>query len=546
MRHGLNALVGQTVRGRLKNTQEYGKLSRGIMLPHRPMFHMVRTVLLVGVLGILATPVAFGAAPTIQEEGRTKATAIALTVAGALAAGLLLYQLSQQTGSARYKEDAKGDTSRRQVPLVGGQQTLLPAIVRELNQLQGSRRHREDVARTVSALVTETIRDEVESAKEELANQYIKIIEEQRRSEAILQRKYQTTLIDKKQTVAVLESIAEGLVVVNNKGEVVMMNPAAARLLAMDDKERIGKSLLDHLDDKQLVSLVQASHNKEDREIVLSAKEESTKRILRASNAMVTDENGNTVGMVSVLSDVTKQRELDQMKSDFVSKVSHELRTPIVAMQHALAILSDQVAGALSEEQQKFVNLSKRNLERLNGLINDLLDLSRLEAKKMELRLQSGAIAPVIQHVCDSLTPWANSKAISLTRRFSDDLPDVLFDQARITQVLTNLVGNAIKFTPKQGRIIIEAKRAEAGEVLEVSVSDSGPGIAKEDIPKLFSKFQQVGERTATDIGGTGLGLAIAKEIVELHKGRIWVDPQVQEGTRFVFTLPLAPSPSRG
>jgi signal transduction histidine kinase len=113
-------------------------------------------------------------------------------------------------------------------------------------------------------------------------------------------------------------------------------------------------------------------------------------------------------------------------------------------------------------------------------------------------------------------------------------------DQARILQVLTNLVGNAIKFSPEQGQILIEARRPEAAEVLEVSITDSGPGISKADIPKLFNKFQQLGERTSGDLSGTGLGLVISKEIVELHKGRIWVDPEVQDGARFVFTLPVA------
>jgi PAS domain S-box-containing protein len=365
------------------------------------------------------------------------------------------------------------------------------------------------------------------------------VLEEKKRNEVVLQKKYQSTLQEKKQTSAVLESIAEGLVVVNNKGEVVMMNPAATKLLAVKPQDGVGKPILDTLQDKQLMSLVRGSKD-EDREIVLSAKQETTKRILRASNAVISDENGSTIGMVSVLSDVTKQREIDQMKSEFVSKVSHELRTPIVAMQHALSILFDQVAGPLTEEQQKFVNLTQRNLERLSHLINDLLDLSKLEAKKMELRPQPTQIGPVIQTVCDSLEPWAKTKAITLMKRVDAGLPDVPCDQARITQVLTNLAGNAIKFTPKQGKIVISAKLAEGQDALEVSVTDNGVGIAEADLPKLFGKFQQVGERTASDISGTGLGLAISKEIVELHKGRIWAESKLQQGTRFVFTLPLA------
>ena len=355
------------------------------------------------------------------------------------------------------------------------------------------------------------------------------------------QQKYQEALQEKKQTVAVLESIAEGLVVVNNKGEVVMMNPAAERLLAVRQKDRVGKPLTGDLKDEQLLSLVRGTQEG-GQEIVLNAKEDRTKQVLRASNAIVTDENGKTVGMIAVLSDVTKRRETDQLKLEFDSTVSHELRTPIVAMRHALSILTDEVVGPMTAEQQSFAQIVQRNLDRLNTLINDLLDLSKLEAKKMELRLESGSVATVIQAVCESLEPWARSKAISISKRVAERLPTMTLDPVRITQVLTNLVGNAIKFTPQQGRVTIEAKLADGGQSLEVSVADTGIGIAKEDLPKLFSKFQQVGERTASDISGTGLGLVIAKEIVELHHGRIWAESDAKKGATFTLTLPLAPS----
>ena len=208
-------------------------------------------------------------------------------------------------------------------------------------------------------------------------------------------------------------------------------------------------------------------------------------------------------------------------------------------MQHALSILSDEVAGPLAEEQQKFVGLTQRNLQRLNTLINDLLDLSKLEAKKMELRLEPVELGPLIHSVCDSVDAWAQSKAISVSWRLPGSLPKVTCDPGRITQVLTNLLGNAIKFTPKQGRVVVEAKVVDGGQALEVSVTDTGVGIAKDDLPKLFNKFQQVGERSAMDISGTGLGLAISKEIVELHRGRIWAESDSAKGAKFAFTLPL-------
>ena len=151
-------------------------------------------------------------------------------------------------------------------------------------------------------------------------------------------------------------------------------------------------------------------------------------------------------------------------------------------------------------------------------------------------------MAGVVRSVCDSLDAWAKSKAITVTQRLPDGLPPVVCDQAKMIQVLTNLIGNAIKFTPKQGHVTVEAKLAQAGRAVEVDVTDTGIGIAKEDLTKLFHKFQQVGERTATDISGTGLGLAIAKEIIELHHGRIWAESDAErKGARFAFELPLVP-----
>jgi len=485
---------------------------------------------------LLAMPHVWAAAESSTDTARRNMI-ILVTIIAAPIVGFILYKVSQQSGKSKFKiERASLDSKRVQDKK---SPALMSAILDVLDRLPGSEEDRQNVAQSVSDIVNKTLDTRLDSAKKELDVRYNRVIKNQRRANATLQHKYQDALVEKKQTNAVIESIAEGLVVVNNKGEVVMMNSAAEKLLDVEQKDRIGMPLTEDVKDEQLISLIQGS-KEGDREIVLNAKQEETKRILRSSNAVVADEDGNPVGMVAVLSDVTQQRQVDQLKSDFVSKVSHELRTPLVAMQHSLSILFDEVAGPLSEEQKRFVNISQRNLERLNRLINDLLDLSKLEAKKMDIRLEPSSMLSVVANVCESLDAWSRTKGIVLSRRVPDDLPQVLMDQSRIIQVLTNLIGNSIKFTPKQGRITIEAKMTEEKTIVEVSVSDTGPGIAKEDLPKLFSKFQQVGERSATDISGTGLGLAISKEIVELHNGRIWAESESNRGARFVFTLPIA------
>lgn len=465
-----------------------------------------------------------------------------MTTVIALLIGLVLYYYAQRSASVKYRADETDTANATDRPEVAAARAVLPVVLQELGQVPASVQQRQRIARNVSDIVERTVQQQVGTVKQQLSDEFNKSLQEERRVQTQLHQKYETALAEKQQTVSVLSSIAEGLVVVNNKGEVMMMNPAAEKLLAMNLHESVGKQLSAHMGDAQLLSLVGGSED--NREIVVTAKQENTKRVLRASNAVITDEDGRTVGMVAVLSDVTKQKELDELKSEFVSKVGHELRTPLLSMQHALSILTDGLAGTLSEEQQKFVSLVQRNAERLSGLINDLLDLSKIEAKQMTLRLEHGSIIPVIESVCESLDAWASSKTLKIIKRLPAGLPPVRFDPARLTQVLTNLIGNAIKFTPKQGRITIDAAISKDQQWLEVGVADTGIGIAKEDLPKLFQKFQQVGERTATDISGTGLGLAIAKELIELHRGRIWAESALHQGARFVFALPLEPPAS--
>ena len=328
--------------------------------------------------------------------------------------------------------------------------------------------------------------------------------------------------------------------VVDAQGKVVMINPAAEKLLGVSRQDKVGKSLTEDMKDEQLVSLSQGSPDKEEREIELTSRQDATKKVLRASTAVIENENGQTIGMVSVLSDITKQKELDNLKSAFVANVSHELRTPLVAIDKSLTLILEKEAGDLSQTQEQFLSIAQRNLKRLSALINDLLDLSKLEAGKMEVRRKRMAINNVIQEVIDSLNNWARSKNITLEKRIEDLLPDVEIDPDRLAQVLTNLVGNAVKFTPNDGKITLEAKLSDGKKELEVSVKDTGIGIAPEDLPKIFSKFYQCGgERMISDVNGTGIGLSIAKEIVELHGGKIWVESEKGQGARFIFTIPL-------
>lgn len=453
---------------------------------------------------------------------------------------LLLVRLTHVSGQVDPEAGPNpANTSDLHLP---ASERLQKIINDEIGKVAGSEKRSREIGNLITNVFTDELNQKIEQNKLELRQKYEAVIDRKTENEAIAWKKYKKIINEKKQTEAVIRSIAEGLVVVDAQGKVVMINPAAEKLLGVSRQDKVGKSLTEDMKDEQLVSLSQGSPDKEEREIELTSRQDATKKVLRASTAVIENENGQTIGMVSVLSDITKQKELDNLKSAFVANVSHELRTPLVAIDKSLTLILEKEAGELSPTQEQFLSIAQRNLKRLSVLINDLLDLSKLEAGKMEVRRKRMAINNVIQEVIDSLNNWARSKNITLEKRIEDMLPDVEIDPDRLAQVLTNLVGNAVKFTPNDGKITLEAKLSEGDgkKELEVSVKDTGIGIAPEDLPKIFSKFYQCGgERMISDVNGTGIGLSIAKEIVELHGGRIWVESEKGQGARFIFTIPL-------
>ena len=451
-----------------------------------------------------------------------------------IAIAFLLVHLTRLSGQARFKLEKAGTKNYSSTD-----DSLKQTVLKEINELIESPRQSQEVAKKISDIFTKELDKRINQNAQELNKRYETIIKERNQSEEVVWKKYRKVLSDKRETEAVIRSIAEGLVVVDAEGKVIMMNPAAEKLLGVASKNKIGKSILDNLKEEQLISLVKPSADKEDREIELVSQQDETKKVLRASSAVIEDENGQTVGMVSVLSDITKQKELDQLKSNFVANVSHELRTPLVAIDKSLSLILTKAAGEVSPTQEQFLSIAESNLKRLGLLINDLLDLSKLEAGRMEIRRQPSSIDKVISESVNTLNAWATTKAINIEKKVQGGLPEINIDPDRIIQVLNNLIGNAIKFTPHNGSITVKAISINQDKEIEISVSDTGTGIAKENLPKIFDKFFQVGERAATDISGTGIGLSIAKEIVGLHGGKIWVESEKGQGTKFIFTLPL-------
>ena len=343
----------------------------------------------------------------------------------------------------------------------------------------------------------------------------------------------------------IVHHMADGLVVVDPQGKIVMLNPVAEKLLGIN-KDSVGVALNNTVKNEHLLTMVKNLEPEKDgvlqKDVELLSPDESTKRVLRTSSAVIEDPNGKTVGMVTILNDITRQKELERMKSNFVASVSHELRTPLATIQQNISLMLKGLTGELNEDQLKFLNRAQDNIGRLKRLINDLLDTAAIEAGKFKLTLSTANLNEIINNVVVFLGKWAESKKVSLQSELLPGSPEIKIDKDRIEQILTNLIGNAMKFTPEGGRVIVTAINREPSEdfpdgAVEVSVRDTGMGISPEDLKRLFEKFERAGAANL-GIGGTGLGLSICKEIVKLHGGRIWVESKLNEGSKFSFLLP--------
>ncbi len=256
---------------------------------------------------------------------------------------------------------------------------------------------------------------------------------------------------------------------------------------------------------------------------------------ISATAAPIRKNDGAMVGIVMVLRDVSAEREIDRMKSDFVSSVTHELRTPLTAIKaYITTILRDP--DMTEQTKQQFLTIIDEESDLLKNLIEALLEVSRIESGTVKFSREPVDIAAVIEQVLSAVRHLADAKGIQLKVDIADNLGTLQGDVGKIQSMVMNLVGNAIKFTPENGRVTILADCA--GCELVINVSDTGSGIPKESLPKIFDRFYRV-HRPGKQIKGTGLGLAIVKEIVNMHGGRITVESELDKGSTFTVFLPL-------
>jgi PAS domain S-box-containing protein len=341
---------------------------------------------------------------------------------------------------------------------------------------------------------------------------------------------------EKEKTDRIIREITDGVIVTDRVGKILLINPAARMLLGSGgNAPSADLSELSHI--PKLAEVFANSSESETKEIAVDDPNLASPRVLKAAAAPLKDERGELVGKVAVLHDITSFKEVDRLKSDFVSQVSHELRTPLTSIKGYIDNLKDGIVGVLTEKQIDYLNRMSRNADHLAVLISDLLDVSRIESGKMTVRLTALSLRDLIADVVKSLRPIADEKRLEVVLNEFEGESRIQGDRDKLEQVITNLFVNAIKFTPPGGRITISLQQDE--KFVKTSIRDTGIGIPPEKQSRIFDRFYRVEPEASSKSNGTGLGLYIARNIVEMHGGRIWLTSEVGNGSEFSFTLPI-------
>lgn len=353
---------------------------------------------------------------------------------------------------------------------------------------------------------------------------------------------------EEKKMTAIVNSLAEGLVLVDGNYRVLHINPAAEHLLNVG-ADQVGEELTLIVQDITLARALKESEGQislnetVNLEVTLDQRGETS--TLRIVASPFLDEAGAVLGTVYVFDDITREKEIDQMKSDFVSLVSHELRTPMTSIIGFVSLILDGKTGPINDKQRRSLVRVQHQAERLADLINDLLDISRIEAGRIQMKQEEISVSEIAEQRIEEISPQADAKSIELRLFASESLPHTIGDQERIGQVFTNLIGNAIKFTPESGKIAVRISAngtlsGKSDKALHIEVIDTGEGIPIEERERVFNRFHQLGNINTRQEGGSGLGLSIVKSIVESHGGTVWVDDGYEgRGSNFQFTLPI-------
>lgn len=361
------------------------------------------------------------------------------------------------------------------------------------------------------------------------------------RLRAYEQLNIQKIIAEKKKSETIVNSIADPLLVTDTEERLVLMNTAAADMLNVDDSDWEGRSVRDLIPAADWQAFWDTRLKEENRppisEAIITLNRTPGKIHLRPRQVTVEDYRGKVQWFVTSLQDVTRFKDLDQLKSEFLATVSHELRTPLTSLQMSLDILLQDLLGPLNDRQREIVSSAADDSGRLTRLVKQLLDLSRLESGKYELKRQTTTAQDIVEAGIQPLQFQLRQKGISVTISIASPITDVWVDRDQLSWVVTNLVGNALRYSSDGGTIEIAVRKEAEGLVF--CVADNGRGIPKEAFDTIFDRFVQINVEGESTPGSVGLGLAISKQIVEAHGGSIWVESELNKGSRFHFRIPV-------
>lgn len=347
-----------------------------------------------------------------------------------------------------------------------------------------------------------------------------------------LQEAQSTTEGEKRKLASVLTNMTDGVIATDRKGKIMLINDPAQKLLKSEQNELMGRSLTAVLGLDEEYTFEDLIHMQESVNLDFSTLEQPY--IWRATFSVIQKETGFVNGLITVLHDITEQEKIEMERRDFVSNVSHELRTPLTTMRSYLEALSD---GALHEPElaQQFLGVAQTETERMIRLVTDLLQLSRMDSREYELNTDFVDFVKFFNRIIDRFE-MAKSKEITFIRELPAMPLYVEIDTDKVTQVIDNIISNAQKYSPDGGSIRFTVT-ANDGELL-VEIKDTGMGIPKEQVDRIFDRFYRVDRARARSMGGTGLGLAISREMIMAHNGKIWAESIEGQGTSVFFTLP--------
>lgn len=351
--------------------------------------------------------------------------------------------------------------------------------------------------------------------------------------------------LERNKLEAVLMSIANGVVVCDNYDTVVLINEQGKKLLEVEDEDIINTKINQYCDTNGELCFKEKIEQFKDTPLddmegaPLAFNIEVAKNVIKSVISPMFSRNGDYVGYIIVLIDVTKEVEMEQLRSQFISNVSHELRTPVTVLRSYIDTLYNYGNDFDFNTQKEFIGVMNQEIIRLNTMVNDILDFSRYESQNLKPEMKLENIVDIINDCVDQVKILAEEHNLVFSIMIEPDLPQVMMNKETITRALTNILSNAIKYSPDGKRIKIRAERSRIGDYLEVSVEDQGPGIAEEYQKKVFDRFFRVENDTHT-VKGTGLGLHLVKIAIEKqHNGQVFVQSKVGEGSTFGFRIPF-------